>query len=295
MKKVLRAIGGFFAKIGRWIANTAWVQPLLIVGGIFAIIFSIPYIKSWVESWGGDEVNEDYEYYKSRALSLTGARDHKSKVDELFTCLETYETDPAAKTKLVNTYGEKFFLSFIKEGCSYCSECVDGYRSLSSNFSAWGLDKDEQGKKLPGFKLHTIRLDAVDDEDDADDTDYLAKYVFEEHQEFFDEVVAEFQEWGDYPLLNNISSSQRSSLESSIGALCDAINDNGAGLETPTTLFIDLTEEGKNREVNAFGVTAIFFNYTTYIDGSAPYDKGTFLKECWTYQNLFDPETFLDK
>ena len=47
--KILRVIGAFFVKIGRWIANTAWVQPLLIVGGIFGIIFSIPYIKKAIE------------------------------------------------------------------------------------------------------------------------------------------------------------------------------------------------------------------------------------------------------
>ena len=38
---VLRAIGGFFARIGRWIKETAWIQPLLIVGAIFAVIFAI--------------------------------------------------------------------------------------------------------------------------------------------------------------------------------------------------------------------------------------------------------------
>ena len=81
MKKVLRAIGGFFAKIGRWIANTAWVQPLLIVGGIFAIIFSIPYIKNWVKSWGEEEeVDEDLEYYKNRAVSCEGAEDGTSGI-----------------------------------------------------------------------------------------------------------------------------------------------------------------------------------------------------------------------
>ena len=56
--KVLRAIGGFFAKIGRWIANTAWIQPLLIVGGIFGIIFSIPYIKQAIDNSKID--NTDY-------------------------------------------------------------------------------------------------------------------------------------------------------------------------------------------------------------------------------------------
>ena len=48
---VLRAIGGFFARIGRWIKETAWIQPLLIVGAIFAVIFSIPHIIKGVSSW----------------------------------------------------------------------------------------------------------------------------------------------------------------------------------------------------------------------------------------------------
>ena len=38
--KILKAIGAFFARIWRWIKETAWVQPLLIVGAIFAIIFA---------------------------------------------------------------------------------------------------------------------------------------------------------------------------------------------------------------------------------------------------------------
>ena len=44
--KVLSAIGGFFARIGRWIKETAWIQPLLIVGAIFAVIFAIPHVRS---------------------------------------------------------------------------------------------------------------------------------------------------------------------------------------------------------------------------------------------------------
>ena len=41
MKKVLNAIKkGFLGVIG-WIKNTAWVQPLLIVGAIFGLIMSI--------------------------------------------------------------------------------------------------------------------------------------------------------------------------------------------------------------------------------------------------------------
>lgn len=51
MGKFLKVIGTPFIKLWTWIKETAWVQPLLIVGIIFAIIFSIPSITSWVQSW----------------------------------------------------------------------------------------------------------------------------------------------------------------------------------------------------------------------------------------------------
>ena len=49
--KVLKILATPFIAIWRWIKETAWVQPLLIVGLIFGIIFSIPSITSWVKSW----------------------------------------------------------------------------------------------------------------------------------------------------------------------------------------------------------------------------------------------------
>ena len=108
MKKILSAIGGFFVKIGRWIANTAWIQPLLIVGGIFAVIFSIPYIKQGFENLAKkDEVDEKIQYYKDRAIDLTGAENNESKLDTLLTYLEKGSNEDLAKVK--SEYGEKFF------------------------------------------------------------------------------------------------------------------------------------------------------------------------------------------
>ena len=63
MKKVLSALGQFFVRIGRWIKDTAWIQPLLIVGVIFAIIFSIPSIVDGINSIN-DRRNSAQEYYK---------------------------------------------------------------------------------------------------------------------------------------------------------------------------------------------------------------------------------------
>ncbi len=41
MKKVFKAIGGFFKSIWRYVKQNAWIQPILMVGLIFAIIFGL--------------------------------------------------------------------------------------------------------------------------------------------------------------------------------------------------------------------------------------------------------------
>ena len=106
MKNVLRAVGGFFAKIGRWIANTAWIQPLLIVGGIFGIIFSIPYIKKAFET-EPEEHDYAYEYYATKQLNLAD----NGVADQLLSYLESGTEESIEKIK--NTYGKKFFLFFF--------------------------------------------------------------------------------------------------------------------------------------------------------------------------------------
>ena len=66
---ILKSIGAFFVRIWRWIKETAWVQPLLIVGAIFAVIFSIPYITEWAASWNQSGKGA---FYSSYQLSLEG-------------------------------------------------------------------------------------------------------------------------------------------------------------------------------------------------------------------------------
>ena len=110
--KILSAIGRFFARIGRWIKETAWIQPLLIVGAIFAVIFAIPHIINGVKGWfnDSDSTNAFYAQYR---LSLTGADKIKtgeevgsSQVDKLF----TYLADPSKEEDLIKMVGkERFF------------------------------------------------------------------------------------------------------------------------------------------------------------------------------------------
>ena len=275
MKKVLRAIGGFFAKIGRWIANTAWIQPLLIVGGIFAVIFSIPYIKQAIDdATAAAQVDEDLQYYKARAIDLSYAEKSESQLDRLFTYLEKEDYSGVKKE-----FGsEKFFLTFVSESCSACKEGSSGFSKLESEFANWGLNGS--------FKLISVMVDTTND----DGTVYLAKEVLKNHSILFEDLAGDFGEEfrEDYALYKNYASSA-SSLETSINGLATAVNEDGEGFETPTTLFIDVSEEGLKREVSSHGVTAIFFNYTTYVSDSTSFNKGKFLQHCWNYEEGFDP------
>lgn len=281
MKNVLRAIGGFFVKIGRWIANTAWIQPLLIVGGIFGIIFSIPYIKQGIEGLqnSGSSISDEIQYYKDRAISLDNAEKGESEVDKLLNNLVNEKYDDV-KAK----YGEKFFLTFATESCSYCEDCASGFINLSKNFTTWGLEGS--------FKLHTIMVDTTNT-----DGDYLFKKVLANNGVFFENIAADFGENDDYALYTNVSSSLKSSIQSSIEGISKAVNEDGEGLETPTTFLIDLTAEGSRQEIHPYGITTIFFNYTTLLSEVGEeykdvtgYNKGLFLKDCWKYEKLFEKD-----
>ena len=82
--KVLKKIAAPFIAIGRWIKETAWVQPLLIVGCVFAIIFSIPSITKAIQ----DATKEtDIDWYAVKQLSLDGTAKGTSEVDKF---LEDY-------------------------------------------------------------------------------------------------------------------------------------------------------------------------------------------------------------
>ena len=82
MGKFLKVIGTPFIKLWTWIKETAWVQPLLIVGIIFAIIFSIPSITSWVQSWNFG--SDSYTFLKNNQLSLKGITDTTSEGEAYF-------------------------------------------------------------------------------------------------------------------------------------------------------------------------------------------------------------------
>ena len=263
---VLRAIGRFFARIGRWIKETAWIQPLLIVGGIFAIIFSIPYLTKWVKSWFKDESAAE-KYYSSKKLSLKNAEDGKSEVDVLFNYL-TAEGDQEKIETGKKKFGEKFFFAIVQESCSACNDRYGAFKTLEDQ---WGKGSFEELKGQGEFKLFTIYADSKND-----DGDNLFEKVYER-----DDVGAFFENTTDYMSGNHADhpyyiNGKESAYETNLKNL-----DNREEITTPAVFLIDFTEEGRRDWTTPNGVREVLFTFDG-TDGSDDYAKARTLRNAWT-------------
>ena len=166
---ILKSIGAFFVKIWHWIKETAWVQPLLIVGAIFAVIFSIPYITEWVGGWTGNGAGA---FYEASLLTLEGQTlsGDVTAADRFANVLEANEEKISeGKYDEIDTesYGEKFFFVVWKEDCTACETAESGLRYLSDNWGYYDLIPAISGES---FKMYTI--DASQESANDDDKEY---------------------------------------------------------------------------------------------------------------------------
>lgn len=275
---ILRAIGRFFARIGRWIKETAWVQPLLIVGGIFAIIFSIPYLTKWVKSWFKEGSTAAQKYYSSKKVSLKNAEDGKSDVDAIFDYLESYHQTQTADAEGEKKFGKKFFLTLVQEDCTACEERYGAFKTLEEN---WGNGSFEELKDEK-FSLHTVFVDSKNDKDEN-----LFKNVFKRPtvEAMLEETISYMSgnEEADHPYKDNGGDS---SYVTSLEALTDADE-----ITTPVTFLIDLTTDAPDW-TSTYGVREVLFSFSG-TNGSDDYAKARTLRDAWTNvertDNVFSP------
>ena len=261
---ILRAIGRFFAKIGRWIRDTAWVQPLLIVGAIFALIFSIPQIVNGIKKASASNGEEYVRFYNSYSYSLTDAEKGKSKVDKLFADIKSGE----AKT----TVGEKFFLTFVKKDCSVCESQYEGWKYLKSN---WGKGEfsDLKGQT---FKMVTVFIDKEKKIDD--EYKNLFKFVWSSNTYLFENFTenyekSEFAQYKEY-----------TSGCTSFANLYDSDDEGNFKIESPTTLFFDYSNSKWSWDGNSVeGLSEIMFSFP----GDNQVDKARTLHDCWNHAGVF--------
>ena len=273
--KVLSAIGRFFARIGRWIKETAWIQPLLIVGAIFAVIFAIPHIIDGVKSWF-DESDAANKFYANYQLSLENAdkiADGKavgsSKVDDLLTYIEE-----GNKEKVVSmTGGERFFLAFIEKDNSSASDLSDGLKMFRDKWKNAEFYEGEDGLKDKGsFKLKTIYTDTTNDDDEN-----LFDKVWSNHISLF-ETMSD----GTY-LPNTYYAINKGYKESNYSSNFFGEDPAKCPMSTPLVMYFDYTDDNPIKNQKVAGLSDVLFS----VDGSSALEKARTLKQCWTHTEKF--------
>lgn len=280
----LKKLGTPFVALWRWIKETAWVQPLLIVGVIFAIIFSIPSITSWVQSW--DFGDDKYNWLENKQLSLEGITDEKidGEAADFFSTFEEAQSfwkndnkDEARKTmKSYTGDADKLFLYFVQEQES-ASNINEANKYLVEE--AWKNKvisrAEEAGIEVKGsFQYRTIFTDQTIEDKDGE-------YIYESHtafeyllksrefESFYSTIYSAYQNTAYYQniIADKVTGVQLDSYQSSINSLRTTTNPRA-----PTLFIIDLSDNSKNDIVS---------NIVFSIDGSDKYARADFLANAW--------------
>ena len=270
---VLRAIGGFFARIGRWIKETAWIQPLLIVGAIFAIIFAIPHIINGVKSWF-DESDSSNKFFANYQLSLKNANvasdefKGSSKVDKLFTALENNEAE-----KVQKDYGQRFFVAFIQKDNASCKDLYGGLKTFKDKFNKNGEFSELSGQ----FKLYTVYTDTTVEENEEEIN--LFDKVWSNHYDLFETMASGgYLDKTFYAINKNY---EPKTYESNF----IAEGSESCPMSTPLLMYFDYSEENKidSNDQRVKGLSDVIFS----VDGTSDLERARTLKKCWAHTDIF--------
>lgn len=276
MKNLFRKIGSGFAAIGRWIKETAWIQPLLIVGLIFAVIFSIPSVVGLIDK-ANEKRNSSYTYYKKFSYSLVNKKkpNEVSPAQKLLN--DIFETQNAENYE-GPLKGEKFMLFFVQETCVACEEAKPAIDNLN-------------GKKVgnANFKFKTILTDQYNADEyknlkDKHNIDNLYTTGFDAFLQD-DNNIGKFETIGQIASNSYFYNFNKGLTEEDIQNLSDP---TVGTFKTPTALLIDFSKERIDAEdnINKAGINNIFIG----INGDTQSEKERFLKNAWNYTGDFGRE-----
>lgn len=266
---LLRAIGRFFVRIGRWIKETAWVQPLLIVGAIFGLIFAIPPITRWVQSWfqAGDEAAK---YYRTHEVSLSGAQneDPNSDANKLFNYM--LSKNPSQEDK--NRWGEKFYVVFVQENCVGCTDIYKGFKVLDEKWNNPDSEFITPGvQEAQDFKFYTIFIDSTATIDN-EEKNLFKEYFYNSYDLYFEEIGGDMQEC-NYAN-NNIDSNYKNDLKTL---------EDVSQFASPTCFLFDKKGDIKTE----LGVSECLFTVKGKGGDTGAYPVARTLYDCWYHQDCF--------
>lgn len=301
---ILKAISNAFSRFWRWIRETAWVQPLLIVGGIFAVVFSIPKFSTWFQAMGAEGTSG---YYSSFRLSLEGEgrvdnlngveTPHDSEADKLTRTLHehsyqfvnqedfaSYEDYRASLEKDGTlAYGEKYYLAYVSRDSAGAETAQKAFSTLEANWgSAFAPEISDES-----FKLHAIFTDEASTNDDD--------YELENDKKAFSRYLNKWNAGdGGADFFSFVGTSLEDTAYKANASIADTNYANIAtpDVETwavPTIFLVDFTESAWDS--GRFGLTEALFSVT----GDNDYEKAKLLMNMWNHNNGRTDNPFSDR
>lgn len=298
---LLKAIGAFFVKIWHWIKETAWVQPLLIVGAIFAIIFSIPYITKWAQSFSGEGSGQ---FFKNYDISINNEEFIPNKVvtdgDKLAQSLYTYTTkaydDSETRTTkaadykaITDVYGEKFYLVFYKKDNSSSDNIESGLRFLKENWNDSKYNLSANDESTLNFKLWAIDTTYTSD----NDSDYTTTGDSNAFNRFLYTNASLFQVAGPQlytaPYRTRASVSETSydqfALNNTSSSTTNALSD----FPLPVVCLVDFTQKAINQ--GRAGLSEVLFS----VSGDSELNRAQLLLNMWNHTDSYNTNNLFTK
>lgn len=283
--KILKIIATPFVFIWKWIKETAWVQPLLIVGIIFGIIFAIPSISNWVKGWFNN--GDGLDYYETVQLSLNGAYKGESEVDKFLTSYEKAQSfkngeknaTEADFASFKKEYGEKFFLVFTQSDCEFCENISDGLEELKDNWKNYNVGDGA----LETYKCWSIICNQeIDKNEQKQYTETKAfEYILNDHSSLFEDMQT-FGLRNTY--YTNQTSSDKSTIKDYITNFLKGVND----IHVPCVMLFDLSgNKSSNGEGWNYLANTIFFEIPSNYDTNEV-TRAKFLAQCWYGKGDFE-------
>lgn len=290
---ILKKLATPFVAIWRWIKETAWVQPLIIVGIIFAIIFSIPSITKGIQNLI-NQSDSEITFFEKEELSMEGTRvgEWNSEADNFFRGFEEAQTAWANGNKdeaksALNQYSngnDRFFLFFTQDSCDGCANLKTGLEYLEENWDTYMPQVDKNGVEVPSMSFVSIIPNREYDDDEYyeenDITPIGVTVTSPQYLYFYDEAMSVIKNT-DFYLNSGVATDDGSSVQSTLYANTEKLSDP-VNLQTPTCVLIDLTDANTSNHI----ITSIFYSP----DGSDKYTYASFIKNAWTYDGIFSPD-----
>lgn len=280
--KFFRKLATPFIAIGRWIKETAWVQPLLIVGVLFAIIFSIPSISKAIKDANAET---DVEWYTAKQLKLDDVATKESQVNEF---LEEYinaqeawskgNNDEAKNIMKKYSESEKFVLFFVQSDCQACEDTQEACEYVIDNWDA--LINNEEGKEYQPFEYQSI----ICDQEIEDKKEYEKRKPFDYlygdgnwFQFIYDAIDAGTH--SNYYRFGKEATTIQNNLNSIIQADSSSASFS-SNFQTPMIVEFNLNSEENKTEY-------IISNIIFKLDGDDVYARSEFLVNMWKNKGVF--------